>query len=102
MNGQYFGLSIPDNHCGETPQHVDKSCHLSDPTSTTDSLDESSTLYVPHDPLLELTSTSLISLLHDASSVEIKFVPELEEHFDHAKLSQTDLFLSHITMNSSY
>ena len=44
VNEQYFGSSIPDNHCGETPQHVDKPYHLSDPTSTTDSLDESSTL----------------------------------------------------------
>ena len=37
--------SSPDN----TPQDVDRSCHLSDSISTTDSLDESSTLSVPDD-----------------------------------------------------
>ena len=46
-NEQYFGSSVPDTQCGEAPQHVDKSCHPHDPTSTTDSLDESSTLDAP-------------------------------------------------------
>ena len=92
-NEQYFGSSIPDNNCGETPQHVDKSRHLSDPTSTTDSLDESSTLGVPEDLLLELDSTSLVFQLQDASSVENEFAPELEEHLDNANLSQTGLLL---------
>ena len=59
VNEQYFGSFIPHNRCGETPQHVDKLCHLTDPISTTDSLDQSSTLDAPDDHLLELDSTSL-------------------------------------------
>ena len=82
MNEQYLGSFIPDNHCGETPQHVDKPGHLSDPTSTTD-------------------STSLVFPLQDTYSVEIEFVPEFEEHLNNANLSQTDVFLNHISMNSS-
>ena len=54
VNEQFFGSSIPDNHYRETPQHVDKPCHLGDPTSTTDSWDESSTLDAPDDHLLDL------------------------------------------------
>ena len=49
----------PDN----PPQDVDKSCHLIDSASTTDSLDESSTLSAPDDHLLQLASTSLSSQL---------------------------------------
>ena len=78
----------PDN----PPQAVDKSCHLSDSTSTTDSLDESSTLNAPDDHLLQF---SFSSQLQDTSSVEIEFVSESEGHLDHANLSQTDLFLEH-------
>ena len=72
---------------------MDKSCHLSDPISTIDGFDESSTLDAPDDHLLELDSTSLAFELQDTSSVEIKFVPEFEEHLDNANLSQTDVFL---------
>ena len=36
VNEQYLESSIPDTCCGETPQHVDKTCHLSDPTSITE------------------------------------------------------------------
>ena len=92
MNEQYFGSSIAANYCGETFQHVDK-CHLSDSTGTTDSLDESCTLDAPDGHLLQLDSTSLAFQLHDTTSVEIKFVPEFEEHLHNANLSQTDVFL---------
>ena len=54
---------------------MDTSCHLSDSTSTTDSLHESSTLSVPVDCLLRLDSTSPSFQLQDTSSVEIEFVP---------------------------
>ena len=57
---------------------MDKPCHLSDPTSTTDSLDESSTMDAPDDYLLELDSTSLTFQLQNTSSVEIEFVPRVE------------------------
>ena len=59
-NKQIFWSSISDNHCGETPQHVDKSCHQSDSTSTTDGLDEPSPLDASDDHLLQLDSTSLM------------------------------------------
>ena len=78
-----------------TPQDVDKSCHASDSTSTTDSLDDSSTLIGPDDHLLQLDSTSLSSQLHDTSSIEIVFVSKSEGHLDHANPSQTDVFLEH-------
>ena len=77
------------------PQDVDISCHLSDSTSTTDSMDELSTLSVPDDHLLQFDSTSLSSQLQDTSIIEIEFVSEFEGNLDHAKLSQTDLFLEH-------
>ena len=81
----------PDN----SPQDVDKSCHLSDSISTTDSLDESSTLSAPDDHLLQLDSTSPSFQLQDTSSVEVEFVSESEGHLKHANLSQTDIFLEH-------
>ena len=60
----------PDN----PPQDVDKSCHLSDSTSTTDSLDGSSTLSAPDDHLLQLDSTSPSFQLQDTSSVELNLL----------------------------
>ena len=77
------------------PQDVDPSCHLSDSTSTTDSLDESSTLSAPDDHLLPLYSTCLSVQLQDTSGIAIEFVPEFEEQLDHGNLSQTDVFLEH-------
>ena len=81
MKEQYIESSIPANHCGETPQHVDKSCQSCDSTSTTD------------DHLLELDSTSLKFQLQGVPSVEIEFIPEFEEHLDNNNLSQTAVFL---------
>ena len=77
------------------PQDMDNSCHLSDPSSTTDCFDESSTLSVPDDHLLQLDSTSPSFHLQDTSSVEIEFVSEFEGHLDHANPSQMDDFLEH-------
>ena len=90
---QYFESSIPANHFGEAPQHGDKSCHLSDCTSTTHSLNESRALDASGDHLLELDSTSLMSQLQDISRNQIEFVSEFEDHLDHVNLSQTDVFL---------
>ena len=45
-----------------------KSCHLSDSTSTTESLDESSTLSAPDDHLYPLDSTNPSFQLQDSSS----------------------------------
>ena len=70
----------PDN----SPQDVDKSCHLSDSTSITDSLDESGKLSVQDDHLHQLDSTRFSS--QDTSSVEIEFVSEFEEQVDHGNL----------------
>ena len=67
-----FSCYIPENHCAETPQHVDASCHLSESTSTIDSLDELSKLDAPDDHLFELDSTSIRFQLQDTSSVEIE------------------------------
>ena len=66
---QYSGSSMPANHHGETPELVDKLSNISDTTSTTDSMGESSGLDAPH--LLHLDSTSLASQLQDTSSVEL-------------------------------
>ena len=72
------------------PQDVDKSYHLSDSNSTTDRLDESSTLSTQDDHLLQVDSTSLSS--QDTSSVEIGFVPKSEgQLYNHS--TSTDLFL---------
>ena len=81
----------PDN----PPQDVDKSCHLSDSTNTTDSLDESSTLSGQDDHVLQLDSTSLSSQLQDTYSVEIEFVLESEGQLDNGNTSLTDVFLEH-------
>ena len=81
----------PDN----PPQDVDNSCHLSDSTSTNDSLDESSTLSVPDDHLLQVDSTISSFQLQETSSVEIEFVPEVEGYLNHANLSQTYVFHEH-------
>ena len=102
MNEHYVGSSITENHFGGTCQHVDKSCHFSDPTSAPDTLDEPSKLDAPEDHLVELDSTSLMFQLQDTSRDEIQFVPELKEHLDNAILSQTDVFLLPMTMNCSY
>ena len=77
------------------PQCVDTSCHLSDFTSTTDSLDESSTLSVRDDHLLQVDSTSPSLQLQETSSVEIEFVPELEGKVDNGNLSPNAVFLEY-------
>ena len=81
---------------------MDKSCHLSDPISTTDSLDESSTLSVSDDHLLHLDTASPSSELQTNSSVdcvnssvdcvEIEFLAESEGQLGHANHSPTDVF----------
>ena len=60
---------MPASHHGETPELVDKLSNISDTTSTTDIMGESSGLDAPH--LLQLDSTSLASQLQDTSSVEL-------------------------------
>ena len=105
-------------------QDVDKS-HLRDPTNTTSNLNETCSLDASCDHLLHLDSTSLsYELQHnsivgstepdsvpdpedllqldstsvssqDTSSIEIKFLPELEGQLGHANLSPTDVFLEH-------
>ena len=94
-----FLFQLHDNHPSpdNPPQDLDKSSHLSDSTSTTNSLNESSTLSTQDDHLLQVDSTSLSS--QDISSVEIGFVLESEEQLDNDNISQTDNFL---TMNCSY
>ena len=79
---------------------MDKPCHLSDSTGTTDSLDETSTLSAQDDHLLQLDSTSLSS--QDTSSVEIEFVPEFEGQWTMATFHQQMLFMNTMTMNWSY
>ena len=74
---------------------MDKSFHLSEPTSTTDGSDESSTLSATEGHMLQLDSTSPSFQLQETSSVEIEFVPEFEGQLDHGNLSQTDVFLEH-------
>ena len=74
---------------------MDKSCHLSDFTSTTDSFYKLSTQSAPDDNLLQLDSTSTSFQQQDISSVEIEFVPRFKGHLDQAHLSQTDGFLEH-------
>ena len=81
----------PDN----PPHDVDKYCHLSDSTSTTDSVDESTTLSAPDDHLLQVESTSPSFQLQDTSSVEIDFVPDSEGQLDNGNISPTDVFLEH-------
>ena len=76
-----------------TPQHVNQSCHLSESTSTTDSLNNSITLDASDDCLLDMDSTGLASQLQDTSSVQIEFISEFEEQLDPDNLSQTDAFL---------
>ena len=94
---QYFGPCIPENHCVETPQHVDKLFHLSNLTSTPDCLDKPSTLDVPDDHPLELDSTSLAFQLQDTSSFEIEFVPEI---WTMPIFCKQRFFLNYMTMNS--
>ena len=74
---------------------MDKSFHLSDSTSTTDSLDESSTLSAPDDHLLQVDSSSPSIQQQDTSSVEIKFVPESEGQLDNGNISLTNVFHEH-------
>ena len=90
-------VHLHDNYASPDypPQDVDTSCHLSDSTSTTDSLDESSTLSAPEYHLLQVDSTSPSFKLQDTSSVEIEFDTEFEEQLDHGNLSPTDVFLEH-------
>ena len=79
---------------------VDKSCHLSDSTSTTESWDESSTLSVQDDHLLQLDSTSLSS--QDTSSVEIEFVLNLKNTWTMSTFHQQMFFMNIMIMNCSY
>ena len=92
---------LPD----DPPQNVDKSFHLSDPISTTDSLVESSTLSVSDDHLLHLDTASLSSELQTNSSVdcvnssvgfvEIEFLADSEGQLGHANHSPADVFNEH-------
>ena len=50
----------------------------SDSSSTTDSVDESSTLSAPDDHLLQVDSTSPSFQLQVTSSVKFEFLPESE------------------------
>ena len=95
-------------HLPDDPtQNVDKSCHLSDPISTPDGLDESSTLSVSDDYLLHLDTASPSSELQTNSSVdcvnssvdcvEIEFLVESEGQLGHANHSATDVFHEHHT-----
>ena len=87
------------------PLLVDKSCHLSDPINTTDSLDESSTLSVSDDYLLHLDTGSPSSELQTNSTVdcvkssvdcvEIELLTESEGQLGHANHSPTDIFHEH-------
>ena len=47
------------------------------------------------------TNTTQMEVIQDFC-VQIKFVPEFEEHLDNAQLSKTDIFLHPMTMNCSY
>ena len=80
----------PDN----SPQDVDNSCHLCDSTSTTDSLDESSTLSAPDDHShfnytrpLALKSNLFLSLN------DISTMPTIQKQM---------FFLNTMTMNGPY
>ena len=75
------------------PHDVDKSCHLSDSASTTDSLDESSSLNAPYDHLLQLDSTTPHVNYKTHLALKLNFVPEFEGQLEN--LSQTDVSLEH-------
>ena len=89
----------------DPPQNMDKSCHLSDPISTTDNLDESSKRSVSDDHLLHLDTASPSSELQTNSSVdcvdssvdcvEIEFLAESVGQLGHANHSPTDAFHEH-------
>ena len=90
-------VQFPDNYppLDNAPQDVDNSCHLSDFTSTTNSLNETCSLDTSGDHLLHLDSPSLSSGLKDTSSVasvEVEFVPDFEEPLDNNNFSPTDVF----------
>ena len=74
---------------------MDKSCHLGDSTSTTNSLNETCSLDTSGDHQLHLDSPSLLSDLPDTSSVEsveVEFVPDVEEPLENDSFSPTDVF----------
>ena len=78
----------------DAPQDMDQS-HLSDSTSTTTNLIETCSLDTSCDHLLHLDSPSLLSEQQDIPSVEsleIEFVPDIEEPLKSNKLSPTDVF----------
>ena len=83
--------SCPSPH--DPPQDVDKS-DVSDSTSTTTNLNETCPLDTSCDHLLHLDSPSLSSELQDTSSVEsveIEFVPDLEEPLESNNVSPADV-----------
>ena len=84
---------------------MDKSCHLSDSTSTTNRLNETCSLDTSGDDLLHLDSPSLSSELQDTSSVEqveVEFFPEFEETLDNNIFDQQMLSVNDMTMTCSY
>ena len=100
-------VQFPDNYppLDNAPQDVDNSCHLSDFTSTTNSLNETCSLDTSGDHLLHLDSPSLSSRLKDTSSVasvEVEFVPDFEEPLDNNNFQQLMFSLNNMTMTCSY
>ena len=90
-------VHFPDNYPppGNPRQDVDKSCHLSDSTSITNSSHDTSSLDTSYDHLLHLDSPSLSPELQESSSVEsveVEFVPDFEEPLDNNNFSPTDVF----------
>ena len=78
--------SSPDN----APQDVDQSYHLSNSTSTPNSLNETCSLDTSGDHLLHLDSPSLSPELQDASSVEsdeVEFFLDFEKPFGQQQFS---------------
>ena len=101
VNEQYVGPSIPEHHCAETPQHLDRPCNLSDPISTLIVW----MIQVHWMPQLIICLNWILPALHfnykTSLVLKLSLFLSLKKHLENAQLSQTDFFLN-MTTNCSY